>query len=69
VVANNVEGRLRNARGLPNFNLRLYALNKDGEYGGVALYAAGESTFAVCDSNGAREEPLEPLLQGAPSDG
>jgi N4-(beta-N-acetylglucosaminyl)-L-asparaginase len=68
-VANNVEGRLRNARGLPNFNLRLYALNKDGEYAGVALYAAGESTFAVCDGNGAREEPLEPLLQGAPADG
>jgi N4-(beta-N-acetylglucosaminyl)-L-asparaginase len=68
VVANNVEGRLRNARDLPNFNLRLYMLNKDGEYAGVALYAAGESTYAVCDANGAREEPLEPLLEGAPTD-
>jgi N4-(beta-N-acetylglucosaminyl)-L-asparaginase len=68
VVANNVEGRLRNARGLPNFNLRLYVLNKDGEYAGCALYAAGESTYAVCDANGPREEPLEPLLQGAPTD-
>jgi N4-(beta-N-acetylglucosaminyl)-L-asparaginase len=68
IVANTVERRLLNARGLPNFNVRFYALNKDGEYAGVALYASGESTFAVCDENGAREEPLEPLLEGSPTD-
>jgi hypothetical protein len=32
----------------------------------VALYGQGESTFAVCDENGAREEPLEGLLEGSP---
>jgi N4-(beta-N-acetylglucosaminyl)-L-asparaginase len=68
VVSNTVERRLLNERGLPNFNLRFYSLNKNGEYGGVALYASGESTFAVCDENGAREELLEPLLDGAPTD-
>jgi N4-(beta-N-acetylglucosaminyl)-L-asparaginase len=68
VRSNTVERRLLNARGLPNFNLRFYALNKDGVYAGVAMYAAGEATFAVCDQNGAREEPLEPLLEGTPTD-
>jgi N4-(beta-N-acetylglucosaminyl)-L-asparaginase len=68
VHANTIERRLLNARGLPNFNLRFYALNKNGDYAGVAMYASGEATFAVCDDNGARELPLEPLLDGAPTD-
>jgi N4-(beta-N-acetylglucosaminyl)-L-asparaginase len=68
IRSNTVEGRLLNSRGLPNFNVRFYVLNKDGEYAGVAMYATGESTFAVCDERGAREEPLEPLLEGAPTD-
>jgi N4-(beta-N-acetylglucosaminyl)-L-asparaginase len=67
IAANTIERRLLNARGLPNFNVRFFALNRDGEYAGVALYGSGESTFAVCDENGAREEPLEPLLEGSPT--
>ena len=39
-------------------------LNKEGDYAGVGMYATGEATFAVCDENGAREEPLEGLLEG-----
>jgi N4-(beta-N-acetylglucosaminyl)-L-asparaginase len=68
IAANTVERRLLNSRGLPNFNVRFFVLNKDGEYAGVALYGSGEATFAVCDENGAREEPLEPLLEGSPTD-
>ncbi len=68
VQANTVEKRLLNARGLPNFDLRFFILNKSGEYAGVALYGSGERTFAVCDANGAREEPLEGLLEGSPAD-
>jgi N4-(beta-N-acetylglucosaminyl)-L-asparaginase len=68
IAANTVESRLRNARGLPNFNVRFFALNKEGEYAGVSMYASGETTFAVCDENGPREEPLEPLPEGSPSD-
>ena len=68
ITTNTVEPRLLNARGLPNFNVRFFVLNKDGEYAGVALYASGEQTFAVCDENGAREEPLEPLLEGDPTE-
>jgi N4-(beta-N-acetylglucosaminyl)-L-asparaginase len=63
---NTIESRLLNERGLPNFDVRFFILNKAGEYAGVALYGTGESTFSVCDENGAREEPLEGLLEGSP---
>jgi hypothetical protein len=61
---NTIEARLRNSRGLPAFDLRFFILNKKGEYAGVALYGDEENTFAVCDENGAREEPMEGLLEG-----
>jgi N4-(beta-N-acetylglucosaminyl)-L-asparaginase len=61
---NTIEARLRNSRGLPAFDLRFFILNKNGEYAGVALYGTEENTFAVCDENGAREEPMEGLLEG-----
>jgi N4-(beta-N-acetylglucosaminyl)-L-asparaginase len=65
---NTVEPRLLNSRGLPSFDVRFFILNKAGEYAGVALYGSGESKFAVCDENGAREEPLDGLLEGSPRD-
>ncbi|MEE8148707.1 MAG: isoaspartyl peptidase/L-asparaginase [Longimicrobiales bacterium] len=61
---NTIEARLQNERGLPNFNVRFFVLNKEGDYAGVGMYGTGEATFAVCDENGAREEPLEGLLEG-----
>ena len=63
---NTIESRLLNTRGLPNFDLRFFILNKQGDYAGVAMYGSSESTFAVCDENGAREEALEGLLEGPP---
>ncbi len=66
VQANTVEKRLLNDRGLPAFNLRFFALNKKGEYAGVAMYASGEAVYGVCTDNGAEERPLEPLLEGGP---
>ncbi len=65
---NTIESRLQNSRGLPGFDLRFFVLNKSGEYAGVAMYGSAESAFAVCDENGAREEPLEGLLEGSPRD-
>ncbi|MDE2793813.1 MAG: isoaspartyl peptidase/L-asparaginase [Gemmatimonadota bacterium] len=65
---NTVESRLLNSRGLPSFDLRFFILDKAGDYAGVAMYGAAESAFAVCDENGAREEPLEGLLEGSPRD-
>jgi N4-(beta-N-acetylglucosaminyl)-L-asparaginase len=69
VQSNTVEKRLLNARGLPNFNLNFYILNKRGEYAGVAMYAPTDrSQFAVCDEKGGRLERVTPLLEGSPSD-
>ncbi len=59
---NNVEPRLQDENGEPSFDVRFFILNKAGEYAGVAMWGSGENAFAVCDENGAREEPLEGLL-------
>lgn len=48
------ETRLLDARGRPNFDLQVYAVNKAGEYGSATLYEG--AGFAVCDSRGARIE-------------
>lgn len=66
IQSNTIESRLLNERGLPNFDVRFFILDKQGNYAGVALYGSGESRFAVCDENGAREEVLEGLLEGSP---
>ena len=68
VRSNTVESRLQNSRGLPSFDLRFFIVNKAGDYASVAMYGSAESAFAVCDENGAREEPLEGLLEGSPRD-
>ncbi|MEZ5294480.1 MAG: N(4)-(beta-N-acetylglucosaminyl)-L-asparaginase [Vicinamibacterales bacterium] len=67
IKANTVEKRLLNARGEPNFNIRFFALNKKGEYAGVAMYRAGETRYAVCTENGPQALDLEPLLPGEPA--
>jgi len=66
VRSNTVEKRLLNDRGLPNFNLRFFVLNKKGEYAGVAMYASGETVYGLCDENGAEERALEGLFAGSP---
>ncbi|MGH7461081.1 MAG: N(4)-(beta-N-acetylglucosaminyl)-L-asparaginase, partial [Longimicrobiales bacterium] len=67
IRANTIEKRLLNSRGLPNFNIRFFVLNKSGQFAGVSMYASGEKTYAVCTENGAQELTLEPLLQGDPT--
>lgn len=66
IRANTVEPRLLNPRGLPNFDIRFFVVNKAGDYAGVAMYGSGEQQFAVCDENGARLERLTGLLDGTP---
>jgi hypothetical protein len=66
IRSNTVERRLLNDRGLPNFNIRFFAVNKQGETAGVAMYRAGETRYALCDENGSRSPELEPLLEGGP---
>jgi N4-(beta-N-acetylglucosaminyl)-L-asparaginase len=69
VCEQTVAPRLLNARGLPNFGLHYYVLNTRGEYAGVSMYNPDTRwTFALCDANGGRLEPLEPLLPGRQDD-
>jgi N4-(beta-N-acetylglucosaminyl)-L-asparaginase len=68
IRANTVETRLLNARGLPNFNIRFFILDKKGQHAGVAMYGSGEKTFALCTEKGAEAPTLEPLLPGNPTD-
>lgn len=67
IQRNTVDKRLLNDRGLPNFNINFYIINKKGEYAGVTMYSPeGKLTFAVCDAKGPRNEKLETLLEGNP---
>lgn len=61
VQQNTVEKRLLNSRGLPNFGLNFYIVNKKGEFAGVSMYPA---KFAVCSENGPESRDTEPLLTG-----
>ena len=49
-----VEDRLLDEEGRPNFNVNYYAVNKNGEYGGAAIWSGAR--FAVADGAGARRE-------------
>jgi N4-(beta-N-acetylglucosaminyl)-L-asparaginase len=53
VVDRTREKRLRAADGRVNFDLKFYALRKDGAYGGATLFPGGK--FSVCDEAGDRE--------------
>jgi N4-(beta-N-acetylglucosaminyl)-L-asparaginase len=66
IKANQIEKRLLNARGEPNFNINFYIVNAKGDYAGVAMYNPGKIEFAVCDEKGPRLERADPLLPGAP---
>ncbi|HEX9563275.1 MAG TPA: isoaspartyl peptidase/L-asparaginase [Gemmatimonadaceae bacterium] len=68
IRTNTVERRLLNSRGLPNFNIRFFVVNKQGETAGVAMYHAGETKYALCTENGTSSPELEPLLPGGPED-
>ena len=58
IASYTIDPRLLNEDGRPRFNVSFYILNKAGDYAGVAFYG-GERAFAVCDENGARQEPFE----------
>lgn len=67
IQRNTIDTRLLNDRGLPNFNINFYIINKRGEYAGVTMYSpGGRLTFSVCDDRGPRNEKLETLLEGNP---
>jgi N4-(beta-N-acetylglucosaminyl)-L-asparaginase len=68
IQSNTIEKRLLNSRGLPNFNVNFYVINKAGEFAGVALYSRdGGGQYAVCTEHGAELVKIEPLLEGSPT--
>src|SRR5262245_18318558 len=62
IRAATVDASLRNARGLPAFNVKLYALNAKGECAGVALYGGDDVLYAVCTEKGAELRRCEALI-------
>ncbi len=65
IQKNTVEKRLLNARGLPNFGISFYGLDRQGRYAGVSMYAGG--SYAVCTASGMQVLPTEPVLEGRSS--
>jgi N4-(beta-N-acetylglucosaminyl)-L-asparaginase len=57
-----VDRSLLNARGLPNFNVKLYAVNAAGVAAGVALYGGDDVRYAVCTEHGGELRTCEALL-------
>jgi N4-(beta-N-acetylglucosaminyl)-L-asparaginase len=66
IKANTVEKRLLDKRGLPNFNVKFYVVNRSGEHAGVALYGGEKQQYAVCTENGPATLPCDFLLDGPP---
>ncbi len=60
VVDHTREKRLLGAGGKPNFDLKFYALRKDGAYGSCSLYPGGR--FSVDDGTGAKALDAPSLL-------
>lgn len=54
-IADHTEPRLRDKQGRPDFGLSLYAVAKDGRYGGASFREGGK--FAIHDGREARIEP------------
>lgn len=52
---------LKRPDGKPNFYVRIYAVNKGGEYAGGSIWSRGR--FAVCDAGGPRLEPFVYLYE------
>jgi len=54
IVTFTAEPRLQREDGRPSFNVNYYAVNKNGEYGGAAIWAGAR--FAVCDGGDSRHQ-------------
>ena len=51
--------RLLTDDGKPDFNVKFYAVDRTGRYGGGAIWGGGR--YAVCDQKGPRTESLAGL--------
>jgi hypothetical protein len=64
-VAARTEARLRDQRGEPDYQLKLYALRRDGVFGGFCMRDE-EGQIAVHDGQSGRLVPLPGLFAGRP---
>lgn len=62
VAENTLVDRLLDAQGRPTFNVRFYALTRDGEVGGAEIWG-GSGEMAVADGDGARTVDLAYLYE------
>jgi N4-(beta-N-acetylglucosaminyl)-L-asparaginase len=60
IASHTILRRLQEADGKPNFNVRFYAVNKAGVFGGAEL-RNNNGKMSVCDADGARHVPLAHL--------
>ncbi len=61
VVEHNRMRRLQDDAGRPTFDLKFYALNRRGEFGGASMFSGGQ--LAVHDGTGARLVPIAYLYK------
>lgn len=61
IVTFTIEPRLQSEDGRPGFNVNYYAVNKNGEYGGAAIWSGAR--FAVCDGGEGRHEDSAYLFE------
>ena len=62
IAENTTVPRLFNDRGEPNFDVKFYALRKDGEFGGAQLRGSGQ--MIVGDADGVRTIDIPSLFDG-----
>ena len=63
------EKRLLDERGRPRYQLKFYALRKDGTFGAAVMWSDYGGEFVVCDENGPRKETAAYLFEGKPERG
>ncbi len=61
IVTFTVEPRLRDEQGRPSFNVNYYAVNKNGDWGGAAIWSGAR--FAVCVDGESRREDSAYLFE------
>lgn len=61
IAENTAQPRLLNDQGEPNFNVRFYAVRKDGEFGGAQMRGTGQ--MIVGDTDGVRTVDIPGLFE------
>ncbi len=66
IVRHTKENRLLDLDGKPKFDVKFYAMNKKGEYGGASIWSGGK--YAVNDGSQSKLLPLAYLYEKSTKD-